>query len=138
MTDPDQVLNPATGELVTFVRVEDELLVMEDYWPGADHVVARHVHPRIEERWQVLEGRVRFRIGDRDLVAGPGDVLIAAPGVAHGSENVSGGPARLRIVMRPALRWEEFVRRLFALAGGEGDGDAAALLAEFSDEIELA
>ena len=38
---------------------------------------------------------------------------------------------RLRIEMRPGLRWAEFTRRLFS---GE---DPAALLAEYPDEVAL-
>ena len=44
--------------------------------------------------------------------------------------------------MRPALRWEEFVRQLFALASESLEGDEAQrsvteLLTEFAAEIEL-
>ena len=45
--------------------------------------------------------------------------------------NPTDGLVQLRIEMRPALRWVEFVRRFFA---GE---DPIALLADFSDEIVL-
>jgi hypothetical protein len=45
---------------------------------------------------------------------------------------------RLRIEMRPALRWEDFVRRLFAIADDPDAGRFVVdLLAEFSDEIAL-
>ncbi len=49
----------------------------------------------------------------------------------------------MRIEMRPALRWEEFVRQLFALAsegleGQEAQRSVTELLTEFSDEIDLA
>ena len=49
--------------------------------------------------------------------------------------NPTDGEVRLRIEMRPALRWEEFVERLFA-AGDDG-GALAALLREFSREVRL-
>ena len=45
--------------------------------------------------------------------------------------------------MRPPLRWEDFVRQLFALANERLDDDVAArsileLFGEFQPEIELA
>jgi hypothetical protein len=48
----------------------------------------------------------------------------------------------MRIEMRPPLRWEEFVRQLFALASEGLEGDQAQrsveeLLTEFAAEIEL-
>ena len=46
-------------------------------------------------------------------------------------ENPTDAPVRLRIEMRPALRWAEFTRPFFA-----GD-DPAALLAEYAAEVTL-
>jgi quercetin dioxygenase-like cupin family protein len=142
MSRPREVVNPATGERVRFLRTaaetDGELLEMEDLWPHADHAVAEHTHPSMEERWKVIEGRVRFEIDGRQAIAGPGDVAVAPAGVRHASANVGGGPALLRIEMRPALRWEEFVRRLFAATGERsGESRIAALLDEFEDEIKL-
>jgi mannose-6-phosphate isomerase-like protein (cupin superfamily) len=128
----DEVVNPATDERIAFLRTaaetDGELLEMENIWTRPDHRTAPHVHPRMEETWEVLAGRAGFRIGDDELVAGPGDVVVAAPGVVHNAWNLSGGETRLRITMRPALRWQEFVMRLFTAPGPE-------LLRDFPDEI---
>ncbi len=59
--------------------------------------------------------------------------VVAAPGRPHLAWNPTDGSVRLRIEMRPALRWAEFVRRLFA-----GAEDPIALLREFEAEIVLA
>ena len=63
--DDDIVKNGATGERVRFIRTADEtggeLLVMEDHWTRPGHVVPRHIHPGIEERWTVIEGTVGTR-----------------------------------------------------------------------------
>lgn len=137
-----EVVNPATGERVRFLRTAEEtggeLLEMEDTWPSATHTVAEHVHPAMEERWNVLEGKVAFRIGGRERVLGPGEAITAGPGVPHSSRNVGGGPVRLRIEMRPGLRWEEFVRRLFAIADDPEAGRlVVGVLEEFSEEIAV-
>jgi mannose-6-phosphate isomerase-like protein (cupin superfamily) len=129
-----QVENPATGERITFLRTAadtgGELLEMDDLWLHADHRTAPHLHPGMEETWEVISGRAGFRIGDRDVEAGPGETVTAPPGVVHSAWNLSGGETRLRITMRPALRWEQFVVRLFTAPGPD-------LLRDFPDEIAL-
>ena len=135
MPGPGDVLeHPVTGERITFIVVSGELLVMEAVWPAPTGRPARtppHVHPEMEERWEVLEGTAAFRIGEEERTCGPGESVVAPPGVAHLAWNPGEGRVRLRIEMRPALRWRAFVERLFA-AGGVPD---AALLREFTREI---
>ena len=107
-----------------------ELLEMDNHWVRPDHRTAPHVHPGMEETWQVISGRAGFRIGDREVEAGPGETVVAPPGVAHCAWNLGGGETHLRITMRPALRWEDFVVRLFTAPGPE-------LLRDFPAEIAL-
>ena len=122
--------DPRTGQTVVFVSEAPDLLVMENVWTRPGGRSARHAHPGMEERWEVLDGRAAFAIGDAEPVElGPGESIVAPPGVPHVAWNPTGDEVRLRIEMRPARRWRAFVERLFA---GE---DAAALLREFPDEI---
>ena len=131
--DGDTIIeNPATGERIRFVDETPELLVMESWWTRPGRRGGEHVHPGMEERWTVLEGLAAFRIGGGDVVeAGPGEEVVAPAGVRHVAWNAGDGPVRLRIEMRPALRWREFVERLFA-AGGV---PSAELLGEFRNEV---
>jgi quercetin dioxygenase-like cupin family protein len=143
----DEIVNPVTGERIVFrhtaAETAGELLELDDFWSRRDHRVAEHVHPEMEERWEVIAGTVGFRIDGAVQSAGPGDVVTAAAGVPHMSWNDGGGPAHILIQMRPALRWEEFVRRLFAAArdgrtNQEGTPEPALLvnlLADFRREI---
>ena len=116
---------------------------MDDFWVRADHRTPEHVHPTMEERWEVIAGSVRFEIGGVERTMGPGETIVAPPGTPHTARNIGEEPAHLRLQMRPALRWQEFVEKLFALPtrdGGDGseeiDADAlAALVAEFDREI---
>ena len=127
------VENPATGERITFVETAadsgGELLAMESVWPRPGHRATEHVHPGMEERWEVIEGRAAFRIGSEEHEIGPSEAVVASPGTPHLAWNPTQAAVRLRIEMRPALRWEEFVERLCA-----GD-PPAELLREFSAEI---
>jgi hypothetical protein len=91
----------------------------------------------------VLEGTARFRLNGVEQTAGPGAVVVAAPGTPHLAWNPSPAPVLLRVRFRPALGWERFMERLFALAqAGHCDESGtfepaaiAPLLREFPREI---
>jgi hypothetical protein len=59
---------------------------------------------------------MRFRVGLRTIVAGPGDVVVVDPGVAHSFANAGTDEARLRVEVRPALAMEEMFADVIALA----------------------
>ena len=64
-----------------------------------------HVHYADDEAWYVLEGALRFRIGDEDFEAGPGGAVMAAKGTPHAYGNARKGiPARYLLVMTPRIR----------------------------------
>lgn len=123
--------NPRTGEQVEFAERTAERLVIHTVWTRPGQRAVEHVHPEMEERYEVIEGRAAFRIGGVERVAGPGEVVTVPPGTAHLAWNPAADPVRLTITMRPALRWAEFTERLFA---GESPG---RLLREFAREIQL-
>jgi quercetin dioxygenase-like cupin family protein len=110
----EQVHDPNRRQRYQFRREGENLVV--DVWaqPGAD--VPPHLHPSQEERFAVLEGRVRFKVGGRKVIAGPGDELVAPPGVKHSFKNIGAGEARLRVNVRPALKLQEFLEEAAALA----------------------
>ncbi|HXQ21808.1 MAG TPA: cupin domain-containing protein [Candidatus Acidoferrales bacterium] len=123
--------NPRTGEQIKFKVRTPELLVIDTVWTRPGHRAAEHVHPEMEECFEVIEGRAAFRIAGEERVASAGEVVVVSPGTPHLAWNPTDGPVRLRITMRPALRWAEFTERLF---GGESP---ANLLSEFSREVAL-
>jgi uncharacterized RmlC-like cupin family protein len=145
---PGQTIsNPVTGEIITFVRTAadtaGELLVLDDRWTRPGQRAAPHVHPRMEERFEVVSGRAAVLVDGAEHTLEPGDALAVAAGTPHVAWNADEGETRMRLEFRPALRWEEVVERLFALAR-EGLTDPRGvpepeplgeLLAEFSDEI---
>lgn len=59
---------------------------------------------------------MRFRVGLRTVVAEPGDVVEAAPGIAHSFANPGEEEASLRVEVRPALAMEEMFAEVIALA----------------------
>jgi mannose-6-phosphate isomerase-like protein (cupin superfamily) len=128
------VVNPETGERVTFVKTaadtDGELLELELVWPRPGQRAPAHVHPEMEERYEVVSGTAAFRIGGAERTAGPGEVVTVPPGTTHLAWNPTEQEVRLKVEFRPALRWEEFVVRLFA-----GDEPVADLMREFRREI---
>lgn len=146
----DELVNPITGERIVFRKTAAEtagrLLEMDDFWTRPGHRAPEHIHPEMQERWEILTGTACFRIGGVERTAGPGEVVVAPAGVPHVAWNPTKEPVHLRIQMTPALRWEAFVERMFALAvddlrDREGVSDPApmlALLREFPREIALA
>jgi quercetin dioxygenase-like cupin family protein len=118
---PGQTLaNPVTGERFTFTETAattgGELLAFDFALRPGGAVPVPHVHPLQSERFEVLEGQMRFRVGLRARHAGPGDVLVIPPGVAHSFANDGEVEARLRVEIRPALDMEDFLADVVAMA----------------------
>jgi quercetin dioxygenase-like cupin family protein len=118
---PGQTLeNPVTGERFTFTDTASstggELLAFDFALRPGGAVPIPHVHPVQTERFEVVAGRMRFRVGLRTLVAEPGDVVEVAPGVLHAFANAGDDEARLRVEVRPAGRMEEMFAEVVALA----------------------
>jgi quercetin dioxygenase-like cupin family protein len=123
--------NPRTGERIVFEVRTPELLVMRSTWTRPGRRAASHVHPVMEERYDVLAGEAAFRIDGVERVARAGETVVVSPGTPHLAWNPTDAAVELRITMRPALRWAEFVARLFA------GGDPATLLRDYAAEIRL-
>jgi quercetin dioxygenase-like cupin family protein len=121
MINPGQTLeNPVTGERFTFTHTaattDGELLAFDFGLRPGGAVPIPHVHPIQTERFEVVEGRMRFRVGLRTVLAGPGDVVEVEPGVAHSFANAADDEARLRVEVRPALRMEEMFADVICMA----------------------
>lgn len=148
MAHAGQVLeNPVSGERIHFRKTAadtgGELLEIDLELSSDGHAPGLHVHPIQEERFEVIEGRMRFRKGMRTAIAEPGDVVVVAPGMAHAFENAGPGEARARVEVRPALRMEELFETAAALAA-EGRTtrkglpkplDLALFVHEYRDEV---
>ena len=114
------VENPVTGERFMFTdtaaSTEGQLLAFDFALRAGGAVPMPHVHPEQSERFEVIAGEMRFRVGLRTIFAGPGDVVVVDPGVAHSFANAGADEARLRVEVRPALAMEEMFADVIALA----------------------
>lgn len=103
--------NPVSGERIEFLRTaadtNGELLEIELTLAADGRVPGAHVHPEQEERFHVLEGTMRFRLGLRTIVAEAGDTVVVPAGRVHKFTNGGDGPARARVQVVPALDMED-------------------------------
>jgi quercetin dioxygenase-like cupin family protein len=116
----DRLENPVTGEVMVFRRTSREtngesVLVETIVRPGG-FVAAAHVHPYQTERFEVLEGELGLRVGDRELLAGPGDAATVQPGMPHRFWNAGDDDVRFLCEVRPALEFESLIETMFTLA----------------------
>jgi mannose-6-phosphate isomerase-like protein (cupin superfamily) len=78
-----------------------------------------HLHHREDEIFHVLEGQVRFRVGEREQVASAGDTLVAPKGVPHTFRVESAAGARC-LVMTVGPDFEGLIRDVARPAEGAG------------------
>ena len=99
---------------VTGAQSEGELVRIE-FSAAPDSRVISHRHLLQTERFDVIEGRLRWRIGERTIEGGPGSSVEIPPGVPHGFRNAGAGDARFLVEFRPALRTEDLFAELCQL-----------------------
>jgi mannose-6-phosphate isomerase-like protein (cupin superfamily) len=116
----DALENPLTGERLVFRRTNaesDGSLVAFDYFlPAGGSVPLAHVHPRQDERFEVVAGRAKIRVGRRILYASVGESAVVLRGTVHRLWNAGAEELQTFVEFRPALRTEEGFEQLFGLA----------------------
>lgn len=151
MARAGDVIEHLTGERFEFQKTAEdtggESLRIEALVEPRGFAAAEHVHPKQEERFEILSGTLRYRVEGVEREAGAGEELIIPRGVTHVWENGSDEDLHMIIEFRPALRSEEFFESYFGL-GQDGKTDPktglpnlvrmAVLLHEFRGEIHLA
>ena len=122
-----EISNPLSGERITIsgAEADDPVLAWELSLAPGGRVPASHTHPRQQEQFTVLEGRVRFRVGWRRLIAGPGDTVKVTPGTVHHFANAGPGTARMAVRTTPALRMRALLETAAALAQAQYAGGRA-------------
>jgi len=95
-----------------------------------DWIAPLHVHHADDEAWYVLEGSLRFRIGEEVIEAGPHSAILAPKGTPHAYGNARRGePARYLLVMTPRIR------ALIQALHEPGAGDYAAIFRAHDSEL---
>ena len=112
--------NPVSGERITFLQTarvtQGELLEFELELTPDGHVPGAHVHPEQEERFHVLSGTMKFRLGMRTIVAEAGETVIVPAGRVHRFANGGDDVAKCRVEVVPALDMEQLLETTVELA----------------------
>jgi quercetin dioxygenase-like cupin family protein len=95
---------------------EGDVLRIELWVDPGGGVSVEHFHPRTEERFEVLEGEVTFRVDGKKQRAGPGERAIAPAGARHTFENTGSEVAHVVTHAEPALDLQGFLEEAAALA----------------------
>ncbi|HEY5977615.1 MAG TPA: cupin domain-containing protein [Solirubrobacterales bacterium] len=134
-------LNP--NDSIELVASSPEELEVEATYAPAGSPPPAHVHPAQAERFEVLSGSVRAVVDGEEQELEEGDELRIAAGQVHQMWNYGGEPARVRWIISPAGRTEEWFCTLDRVLGPEGavakgeEVDFATLLEEYSDVFRL-
>jgi quercetin dioxygenase-like cupin family protein len=144
------ISNPISGEQIVIhisgAETNGRLLVFDVFLPPGQQVPSRHTHPIQEERFTILAGTMRFRLGRRGILATPSDTIVVPPGVAHWFGNAGPGMVHARVEVRPALRMEELFVTAAAIETGAHHSirdqlrqlpAVARLLIEFQREVAV-
>jgi mannose-6-phosphate isomerase-like protein (cupin superfamily) len=147
-TTSELIDDPLFHQRYRFSRDGDVVRVKIWTEPGGG-VLAEHVHPKLEERYEVLEGEVTFHLDRKPRRAGPGERLVVAAGVRHSFENTGEGIAHLVVEVDPALDLRESIedgvrlgRAGLLTASGKPRGlrglvEAAALAHHYRETVVL-
>jgi len=148
---PGLVEDPVLRQRFSFTRTTDgggEVLDVET-WVDPGGGVTPHVHPAIEERFEVLEGEPSFLAGRSWRTASAGETVEVPAGVRHAYRNRGDRTAHMVCHVRPPSSLQEFLEEVAALSragkltrGGlpKGPGallDAAAIADHHRDMVVL-
>ncbi|MFZ4575622.1 MAG: cupin domain-containing protein [Phycisphaerales bacterium] len=117
---PPDLINPVTGDRLWFVQLPagaDQSLVFECQLPARSKGTPVHVHTRITERFECVEGELSMILGD---VANPirlarGQAADVPIGTPHRFWNAADLPVRFRGTVTPGVDFEAFLRMVYAL-----------------------
>lgn len=91
--------DPAAGRVVG--RRDGSFVVAEWTAPGGEpgFLAPPHAHLHDDEIWYVLDGVLRFRLGDEEVEAEAGAAVLGPAGIPHTFWNPAPEPARYLVVM---------------------------------------
>jgi quercetin dioxygenase-like cupin family protein len=132
--------DPVLRQRLRFRRTLDpdggEVLDVEA-WVDPGGGVTPHVHPAMEERFEVLSGRPSFLSGRTWRTAVPGDTVVVPPGLRHAYRNRSDETVHMVCHVRPPSTLQEFLESVAAL-GRAGKLTTAAVPSSFGALLEAA
>jgi mannose-6-phosphate isomerase-like protein (cupin superfamily) len=144
MAEADQhIVNPRTGQEMTFVELSDELLRIDTINPPGAEREPRHVHPYQESGAEVMAGSLVFEVDGQESTLGVGDSISIPANTPHRFWVEGNEPAYFVQFFRPALQTASLFETFFVLAqqgklndkGFPGPMQLAVTVREFGAEI---
>ena len=128
------------SESLTIRSNTADLLAMEATFEPSGHPPPKHWHPDQDEHFEVIEGTLTAVVGGRQVVLHAGETLDIPRGTVHAMWNAGTERARVRWLVRPAGRTEQWFASVAAARqnGKPGVLSYAVLLTEFRDVFRLA
>jgi quercetin dioxygenase-like cupin family protein len=113
------VEDPVLRHRLEFSRTTDaddgEVLHVE-IWLDPGGGVTPHIHPGLEERFEVLEGSPSFLAGRSWSTAAPGETVVAPAGTRHAYRNRGDGTVHMICHARPPSTLQEFLEETATLS----------------------
>ena len=133
----EMIENPVMHDRVIFRATAQDtngaLLEFDDFLLAGYISPPEHVHPRQQERFEVISGSLGVRIDGRELVLRAGESVAVPPGTPHTIWNAGEGETHLLVAFQPALKTEAFFETMFALArDGKIDSQGRPSLLQFA------
>jgi quercetin dioxygenase-like cupin family protein len=117
--DERVIEDPVLRQRFSFRQTVDddggEVLDVE-VWVEPGGGVTPHIHPAIEERFEVLEGRPTFLAGRQWQQATPGQTIVVPPGLRHSYRNDGDEVAHMVCHARPPSTLQPFLEDAAALS----------------------
>lgn len=120
MARPGDVLeNPRTGERIVFRQTSADTngeLLQFDFFVNPDGFAPpRHLHARVEERIELVSGKLGYHMGGKEGSLSPGESVVLPRGTAHTFWNDGDEMAHFIAEVRPALKMETLFETIFGL-----------------------
>ena len=110
--------DPVLRQRLDFRRTTDEdggEVLHVEMWVDPGGGVPPHIHPAMEERFEVLEGTPSFLAGRKWRTASAGETVVAPAGVRHAYRNRGEETAHIVCHARPPSTLQEFLEETAAL-----------------------
>jgi quercetin dioxygenase-like cupin family protein len=112
------VEDPVLRQRFSFRRTTDEdgaEVLQIEVWVDPGGGVTPHIHPAMDERFEVLAGNPSFLAGRKWQAASPGDVVMVPSGLRHAYRNTGDEVAHMVCEARPPSSLQEFLEDAAAL-----------------------